>query len=100
MSLFNQGTSECDHGIDIMSGVRLQAWRQGIELSHVFPVLCSVFVGHRLNTAVALFRSGDNFIVYIGNIAGISHAAVLGLQQRKRVSNTTTGLALPICARL
>ena len=84
MPLLGQGCGEFDHRIDIVGGVGLQGRRQRVELGHVLAVFGSVLVGHRFDAAISLLRRSNDLVIHIGDIAGIDHLIVMGLQQAEQ----------------
>ena len=81
MALGQQGFGERYHGVNIVCGVRLKAGRQCIQCCHVFTVLGGEFIRYRFNGAPSITRRGNDFIVYVGNVARVNDFGVLGTQQ-------------------
>ena len=84
MTFLDQGFGQGNHLGQMVGGLGLHAGRQGIQRPHVLAVPGRKLRRQFFHVPTRLLDRRDNFVIDIGNITGVDHLGILGLQQAKQ----------------
>lgn len=96
MALFYEGLHQLDYLGYVLGSAGIAGGRLGAEALRILPVFLYILIRKLRHRSVLLVGPADELVVYICKVGYELYLVALIFQIPLRVSNTTSGLALPM----